>query len=78
MCEPKTKEQLFKTHGERLLNELNDSCDSWVVHSPGREVLDKIALDAGNNTINLKIFMSLDYILIYHVFFFRICNFKLL
>ncbi|KAE9539721.1 hypothetical protein AGLY_004973 [Aphis glycines] len=46
MCEPKTKEQLFKTHGERLLNELNDSCDSWVVHSPGREVLDKIALDA--------------------------------
>lgn len=64
MCEPKTKEQLFKTHGERLLNELNDSCDSWVVHSPGREVLDKIALDAGNNTIHLKIFMSLDYILI--------------
>lgn len=61
MCEPKTKEQLFKTHGERLLNELNDSCDSWVVHSPGREVLDKIALDAGNNTINLKIFMSLEY-----------------
>jgi len=52
MCEPKTKEQLFKTHGERLLNELNDNCDSWVVHSPGREVLDKIALDAGNNTIN--------------------------
>jgi len=48
MCEPQTKEQLFKTHGERLLNELNDSCDSWVVHSPGREVLDKIALDAGN------------------------------
>jgi len=61
MCEPKTKEQLFKTHGERLLNELNDSCDSWVVHSPGREVLDKIALDAGNNTKNLKIFMLLDY-----------------
>lgn len=48
MCEPKTKEQLFKTHGEKLLNELNDSCDSWVVHSPGREVLDKIAVDAGN------------------------------
>jgi len=48
MCEPKTKEQLFKTHGEKLLNELNDGCDSWVVHSPGREVLDKISVDAGN------------------------------
>lgn len=48
MCEPSTKEQLFKNHGEKLLNELNDSCDSWLVHSPGREVLDKIATDAGN------------------------------
>lgn len=49
MCEPKTKEQLFKIHGEKLMNELNDSCDSWLVHSHGREVLDKIANDAGNN-----------------------------
>lgn len=48
MCEPKTKEQLFKIHGEKLLNELNNSCDSWLVHSPGREVLDKIVADAGN------------------------------
>lgn len=47
MCEPKTKEQLFKVHGEKLLNALNDSCDSWLVHSPGREVLDKIVADAG-------------------------------
>lgn len=48
MCEPNTKEQLFKKNGEKLLNELNDSCDSWLVHSPGREVLDKIVTDAGN------------------------------
>lgn len=48
MCEPKTKDQLFKIHGEKLLKELNDTCDSWLVHSPGREVLDKIAADAGN------------------------------
>lgn len=47
MCEPKTKEQLFKVHGEKLLNELNDSCDLWIVHSSGREVLDKIVTDAG-------------------------------
>jgi len=47
MCEPKTKEQLFKIHGEKLLEELNDSCNSWLVHSPGREVFDKIATDAG-------------------------------
>lgn len=47
MCEPRTKEQLFNIHGEKLLNELNADCDSWVVHSPGREVLDKIAIDAG-------------------------------
>lgn len=47
MCEPKTKEQLFKTHGKRLLDELNDNCDSWLVHSPGREVFDKIAAVAG-------------------------------
>lgn len=47
MYEPKTKEQLFKTHGERLLNELNESCNSWLVHSPGRKVLDKVAMDAG-------------------------------
>lgn len=55
MCEPKTKEQLFKTHGAKLLNELNDSCDSWLVHSPGREVLDKIAADAGNYFVNFHI-----------------------
>ncbi|XP_050431028.1 dynein axonemal assembly factor 5 [Adelges cooleyi] len=46
MCQPNNKEQLFRLHGEKLLNELNDTCDSWVVHSPGREVLDKIATDA--------------------------------
>lgn len=47
MCEPKTKEQLFKTHGEKLLNELHDSCDTWTVYSTGRKVFDKIATDAG-------------------------------
>ncbi|VVC44258.1 Armadillo-type fold,Armadillo-like helical [Cinara cedri] len=46
MCEPQTKEQLFKMNGEKLLNELNDSCDMWTVHSPGRKVLDKISRDA--------------------------------
>lgn len=48
MCEPKTKEQLFNVHGEKMLKELNDTCNSWLVHSPGREVFDKIAADAGN------------------------------
>lgn len=48
MCDPKTKEQLFKMHGEKLLKELYDNCESWLVHSPGREVFDKIATDAGN------------------------------
>lgn len=48
MCEPRTKEQLFKMHGEKLLNALNDSCDTWILYSPGRNVLDKIATDAGD------------------------------
>lgn len=48
MCDPKSKEQLFIMHGEKLLKELCDNCDSWLVHSPGREVFDKIATDAGN------------------------------
>jgi len=48
MCEPKTKEQLFKIHGEKLLEELNDSCNLWLVRSSGIEVFNKIVVDAGN------------------------------
>jgi len=66
MCEPKTEEQLFKTHGEKLMNELNDNCDSWLVHSHGREVLDKIAADAGNSHIILTIIVTCyDYFYIF-------------
>ncbi|XP_050523556.1 dynein axonemal assembly factor 5 isoform X2 [Daktulosphaira vitifoliae] len=45
-CSPKTKEQLFKSFGEKLLNELSNNCDEWTVHSSGRGVLDKIVTDA--------------------------------